>query len=140
MICIDIGSGHNPKSGWLTCDTNAYCDFYSIEEIPNNYVDSFNMRNVLHHIRDLDNFINKLKLKCKYSTIINITDCTKEYYAQNVFLDNLWYRGIFKRYDIDIIKEYRDLEKIFIDNGFKLINKHKQKEKLILKFIYYENN
>jgi len=133
MICVDVGSGYNPKSGYLTCDSSSYCDFHSIEEIPNN-VDRFHIRNVLHHIKDLDNFVDKIKTKSYKNTIIEVIDCVEDHYKSNIFLDKLYYRYIFNRSDIFIQETYRDLEQYFIKNGFILKNKHIKNEKLILKF------
>ena len=136
MICIDIGSGYNPKEGYLTCDTEYGCDYYSIDEIPDNFVDVFHMRNVLHHVKDLNTCIKKILTKCKNDAIVDVIDCSEEYFYQNFFLDNLWYRYVNKRPDIYISPKYRDFINIFTNNGFLLLEQKIHEEKLILKFKY----
>jgi hypothetical protein len=134
MICIDIGSGYNPKKGYLTCDVNSYCDYHTIDDINDNYVDKFHIRNTLHHIKDLNGFITKLFNKLKIDSEIEIIDCNKKYFEQNLYLDRLWYRYIFNRPDIYIQSHYIDYVPLFKHNGFKLIYRYEENEKLFLKF------
>lgn len=134
MICIDVGSGYNPKDGYLKCDFNYGCDFYGIEEIPDNYVDKFHIRNTLHHIRDLNEFAKILYEKQKDGGQLKIIDCRKEYYDKNYFLDFLWYRFVFLRKDIFISKQYRNLKIPFILIGYILERQDYDNEKVILTF------
>lgn len=132
MICIDVGSGYSPKEGYLKCDINYGCDFYSIDEIPNDYVDKFHIRNTIHHIEDLEGFSKKIHEKQKEGGLLEIIDCKSEYYHINYFLDFLWYRYIFNRYDIFICKHYRNIETPFVNAGYVLESKFYENEKLIL--------
>jgi len=135
MICIDLGSGYNPKKGYKTCDVNAYCNYYDINEIKNNSVDVFHIRNVLHHVENLDEFISKIYKKLKIGGKIHLIDCSEEAYSSNLYLDRLWYRWITNRKDIYISPKYRDIFSYFNNNKFKIISNKKKNEKIILKII-----
>lgn len=136
---IDLGSGYNPKKGYKTCDVNAYCDFHSLDEIPDGKVSYFHIRNVLHHVKDLNKLITQLKLKAKKTCQIKIIDASEESYKVNNFLDKLWYRYIFNREDIYIHDKYRNIEKLFTRRGFELKRKYNQKEKEVLIFKLIKN-
>lgn len=94
MIKIDIGSGYNPSIGYKTCDVNSYCDYYMVDDIPDYYVDVIRLRNVIHHIRNLDEFISSLIKKLKPNGKLLIIDCNEENFKTNVILDKLWYRFV----------------------------------------------
>jgi ubiquinone/menaquinone biosynthesis C-methylase UbiE len=134
MFKLDFGSGYNPTPDYKTLDCNYTCDYYDIDEIPDNSIDIIRCRNVLHHIDDLDSLIKKFKLKLKNNGTIKIIDCNSENYSKNIYLDYLWYRYIFKRYDIYINYYYRDLKSYFIENGFDLKIEFKKDEKIYLLF------
>lgn len=113
MVFVDIGSGYNPRPGFKTCDDNFNCDFYSVREIPENSVDVFNCRNVVHHVEDVFNFSQNMFNKMKENSAIVITDCRRENYNTNFFLDVLWYRYVFQRPNIFICSQYRDYSYFF---------------------------
>lgn len=134
MICIDVGSGYNPKKGYLTCDSNYSCDFYSIDDIPDNVVHKFHIRNVLHHIQDIEEFIWNIKIKCINGCIIHVEDCSELFYTKNLCLDILWYRFILNRHDIYIHWCYRNFINIFKTIGFDVIDIIEKDEKIIAIF------
>lgn len=67
-LCIDFGSGYNPKTGYKTCDvtTLPQLDFLydgkdEIVGLREKSVDVFYLRNVVHHIPDLQRTFTTLK-------------------------------------------------------------------------------
>lgn len=120
MICVDFGSGHNPRKGFLSCDITSNADLYyntetfEIENF-NEKVDLINVRNVVHHLPDIKRTMNSLKKYLTKNGKIVIIEPSKENFKTNLFLDVLWYRGINKREDIEIFN-YRDYHKILSDD------------------------
>ena len=125
---------YNPKPGYKSLDCNSYCDHHSLDELDDCSVDKFHIRNTLHHIEDIDGFVVKLKSKLKEGGEIEVIDCSKEYFKQNLCLDNLWYRYIFNRPDIFIQQEFIDYSKLFDAAGLKIVEHFENKEKLTLIF------
>lgn len=67
-LCIDFGSGYNPKAGYKTCDITTFpqLDFQydgkdEIVGLREKSVDVFYLRNVVHHIPDLQRTFTTLK-------------------------------------------------------------------------------
>lgn len=67
-LCIDFGSGYNPKTGYKTCDITTFpqLDFQydgkdEIVGLREKSVDVFYLRNVVHHIPDLQRTFTTLK-------------------------------------------------------------------------------
>lgn len=65
-LCIDFGSGYNPKAGYKTCDITTFpqLDFQydgkdEIVGLREKSVDVFYLRNVVHHIPDLQRTFTK---------------------------------------------------------------------------------
>lgn len=116
---LDFGSGHNPRKGYKTCDiTNSpYLDYvfdpitYKVS-CPNETFDEIFVKNVLHHVKDLDKLFKELKRILTKNGKIVIVEPRKEFYHKNLNLDLLWYRYINPRYDIWICPFYRDYKKI----------------------------
>lgn len=132
MICVDVGSGYNPKPGYMTCDNNYGCDFYNIDEIPDNYVDQFHLRNVIHHIENLHIFAKKLYDKQRWGGGLQIIDCIEGQYHINYLWDLIWYRYVNFRNDIFISNCYRDFESVFLNVGYFMVDRNVDGEKLIL--------
>jgi hypothetical protein len=135
-VKIDIGSGYNPAVGYKTLDSNYSSNYHDIEELPS--VDVFRCRNVIHHIQNLNLFFKQLHEKLKNNGKIIIIEPIEEFYKQNLFLDNLWYRWINKRNDIYISNSYRDylqIAKVFFK--IKKTKIRKEKRWTILQKIYY---
>lgn len=113
---IDFGSGYNPNSDYKTCDiTNLpnldYVynqDKNTIVGLDYNSVDEFYLRNVVHHLKNLENTFSCLIKHLKNGGIIKIIDVRKEEYQKNVILDIIWYRYVIPRYEIFFSKKYRD--------------------------------
>jgi hypothetical protein len=146
ILKIDFGSGYNPKLGFSSCDftTNPMLCFQFIDnkiidkngnELLKNSVDEFFCKNVIHHIKNLDNLFKMFRYYLKYDGILTIIECNENHFTENVILDTIWYRYINPRYDIWISKLYRNYLNIANRNGFKVkySNKINEKEKYILK-------
>lgn len=108
-LCIDFGSGYNPKAGYKTCDITTFpqLDFQydgkdEIVGLREKSVDVFYLRNVVHHIPDLQRTFITLKKYLKVGGKLVIIDCNKGHYKTNVFLDNLWYRFVGNNNEIFI--------------------------------------
>lgn len=137
-LCIDFGSGYNPKKGYKTCDiTNSpHLDYRydgkdNIEGLEENSVDVFYLRNVVHHIQDLWMTFTTIRKYLKYAGKLIIIDCNKESFEENVMLDRIWYRFVNNDRNIYISEKYRNYTAILETLGFKPIDyKHyKLKEK-----------
>lgn len=135
LLKIDFGSGYNPKNGYKTCDiTNApFLDFmYDGNKIigcKENSVDEFYLRNVVHHIENLEDVFSMLHHYLKKNGIIKIIDVRKECYKQNVILDIIWYRYVMPRREIWFSFVYRDYFEILKNTGFKLVKQYIENEK-----------
>lgn len=137
-LFIDYGSGYNPKKGYKTCDftTNPCLDYNVIDykiynkdgELPHKSVSIFRLRNVIHHIPNLQKLFENLKNYLMDDGVIEIIDVNEEHYKQNLCLDNLWYRYVNKRNDIWISQNYRDYAKI-ASKMFKILHNFKENEK-----------
>ncbi|RHH85317.1 methyltransferase domain-containing protein [Segatella copri] len=140
-LCIDFGSGYNPKTGYKTCDvtTLPQLDFLydgkdEIVGLREKSVDVFYLRNVVHHIPDLQRTFTTLKKYLKVGGKLVIIDCNQGHYKTNVFLDNLWYRFVGNNHEIFISKQYRDYINVLIKLGFKQLYYKSFKEKEITKY------
>lgn len=140
-LYIDIGSGYNPAKGYKTADITGlpYLDYlikdnkiYSRNgELKENSVNKFRLRNTIHHVKDLNIFLNNLFKYLKPNGTIEIIDCNKEHYFSNYCLDNLWYRYVIPRKEIFIADNYRDYAKVAKKNGFNVIRQNIINEKEI---------
>lgn len=140
-LYIDIGSGYNPKSGYKTADITGFPNLdYLIKdnklyskkaELKENTVDKFRLRNVIHHVKDLNQLFINLFRYLKPNGIIEIIDCNKKHYSANLCLDNLWYRYVIPRKEIFIANAYRDYANLAKTIGFNILNKNVNKEKEI---------
>lgn len=134
---IDFGSGYNANKKYKTCDItySPMLDYVYDEEnnkilyCERNTVDEFYIRNVVHHIRNLNRTFQCLYNYLKHDGKIIIIDVRKEFYKQNLILDVVWYRYIIPRYDIWFSNVYRDYFKILKDMGFLLQNTYIENEK-----------
>lgn len=97
-------------------------------------VDVFYLRNVVHHIPDLQRTFTTLKKYLKVGGKLVVIDCNKDHYKTNVFLDNLWYRFVGNNNEIFISKQYRDYINVLIKLGFKQLYYKSFKEKEITKY------
>lgn len=118
MICVDFGSGHNPRKGFIPCDVTGNTELYYDDDQNEivgleSKVDIFYLRNVVHHLPSIEYVILCLKKYLKPNGKIVVIEPTKEAYKANIFLDILWYRGITQRKDIRIY-EYREYEQKFL--------------------------
>ena len=134
---IDFGSGYNPNNGDKTCDitflpTLDYVfniENYTITDLAENMVDEFYLRNVVHHIEDLDLTFKMLYKYLKPNGIIKIIDVRKEYFRQNVILDIIWYRYVIPRYNVWFSRYYRNYFDILEQLKLTLIHKEYNNEK-----------
>lgn len=140
-LCIDFGSGYNPKNGYKTCDITTFpqLDFQydrkdKIIGLKEKSVDVFYLRNVVHHIPDLQRTFSALKKYLKVGGKLVVIDCNKSHYKINVLLDNLWYRFVNNNDRIFISKNYRDYINVLIKLGFKQLYYKSFKEKEITKY------
>lgn len=116
MKCVDFGSGHNPRRGFITCDNTGLAELYYNEDTNeidglNDKVDMFYMRNVVHHLPSISRVVECMKKYLTEHGKIVIVEPKKEAYAANIFLDVMWYRGILKNDRIKIFN-YRDYDSI----------------------------
>lgn len=140
-LFIDYGSGYNPKKGYKTCDftTNPCLDYNVIDykiynkdgELPHNSVSIFRLRNVIHHIQNLQKLFENLKNYLRDDGVIEIIDVNEEHYLANVCLDNLWYRYVIPRKEIFIADNYRDYAKVAKKTGFNVLSQNIINEKEI---------
>ena len=131
---LDFGSGFNPKKGYKTLDRLYGCDYYNISELENKSVTKLHMRNVLHHIEDIDKLFDELEPKLHNDVEITIIECNKDHYKQNYFLDVLWYVFINNDKKMFISKKYRDYKNILLKKNYICINSAIKNEKEILTF------
>lgn len=135
MLKIDFGSGYNPYPGYKTCDITAspFLDFfYDGKEIvgcKENSVTEFYLRNVVHHIQNLEEVFAMLQLYLKKNGTIKIIEARKDYYKQNVILDIIWYRYVIPRREIWFSTFYRNYFEILKKVGFELVEQRYEKEK-----------
>lgn len=136
-LCIDFGSGHNPKKGYKTCDvtTNPMLDYQYdgkdyILGLEENTVDVFYIRNVIHHIPDLRRTFKAIRKYLKHNGKLIIIDCNKKCFDANVMLDKIWYRHVGNN-NMFISETYRDYISILAELGFKQIFYKQLKEKEI---------
>lgn len=137
LLKIDFGSGYNPNPTYKLCDITYLPNLDYVYDIDNNTiigceedsVDEFYLRNVVHHIKDLNKTFNCLKRYLKKGGIIKIIDARKEYFKQNVILDIIWYRYVIPRYEVWFSNKYRDYNSIILKLGFELIDYHIEQEK-----------
>lgn len=80
-LCIDFGSGYNPKTGYKTCDITTFpqLDFQydgkdEIVGLREKSVDVFYLRNVVHHIPNLQRTFITLKKYLKVGGKLVIID------------------------------------------------------------------
>jgi len=135
---IDFGSGYNANPEYKICDITwlPNLDYVYdqnnnvILECEENSVDEFYLRNVVHHLPDIEKTFQCLLKYLKNDGVIKIIDVRKEYFKQNVILDILWYRYIIPRYEIWFSRYYRDYFGILEQLGMEKIdyNIHDEKE------------
>lgn len=137
MKKLDFGSGYNPGDGFKTCDIYGYVDYYFDTEHykvdTNEKFDHIRCRNVIHHIKDLDKLAKEFDRLLTDNGTLEIIEPRKEYYAENYYLDYLWYRFVIPRYEVWFCTKYRDCRNYFKD--FKLDEYKIDKEKEIFLFI-----
>ena len=136
-LCIDFGSGYNPRKNFKTCDitTNPRLDYqYDGEEtiigLKENSVDIFYLRNVVRHIQNLHKTFNVLRRYLKPKGKLVIIDCNKKSFKANVILDKVWYRYVGNDRNIYLSENYRDYITVLINLGFnqKYYKQFKEKE------------
>ena len=116
---VDFGSGYNPYKNFKTCDVSYNCSFHSIKDILDNSCKLIRCRNVMHHIKDLEEIFNEFNRVLIKGGKLIIIDCSKEHYKTNLLLDNIYYKSIAKNYDIWYSNKYRDLTK-YVNNNFSI--------------------
>jgi ubiquinone/menaquinone biosynthesis C-methylase UbiE len=137
MLKIDFGSGYSHNKEYKTCDITYMPNLdYVYDSIANEIigcneksVDEFYLRNVVHHIPDLEKTFRCLHRYLKRKGLIKIIDARKEYYKQNIILDIIWYRYVIPRYDIWFSTHYRDYFKTLVELNFERINYYIENEK-----------
>lgn len=143
-LCVDFGCGYNPKVGFKTCDitTNPMLDYWydgyeNIVGLEENSVDVFFLRNVVHHIPDLQKTFRTIRKYLKRNGKLIVIDCNKTHFQANVILDKIWYRHVGNNFDIYIAESYRDYTVVLTELGFKQLFYKQLKEKEIT---IYERN
>lgn len=131
---IDFGSGYNPKPGYLSCDFvyNRNIDLYFIDgkfDLPNNSVDEIFCKNVLHHIKNLDNLYKEFARVLKINGKLSILDCNKDSFKVNYLLDRIWYRHVNNKPEIWFSETYRDLKPKV---GFKVISEYNKDNNIFI--------
>ena len=134
---IDFGSGYNHKEGYKSCDIVPLpnLDYFYDEQndkilyLEEASVDEFYLRNVVHHIKNIEKTFKCLDKYLKKGAIITIIDVRKECYGANLFLDNLWYRGIIPREEIWFSPTYRDYFQILKSMSYRNIEYKIENEK-----------
>lgn len=134
---IDFGSGYNPNEGYKTCDITYLPNLDYVYDQDRNVilgcrkdsVDEFYLRNVVHHLPNIQRTFSCLTRYLKKDGIIKIIDCRKECYKQNLILDIIWYRYVTPRYEIWFSNHYRDYFTILKNLGFEQIDYYVQEEK-----------
>ncbi len=134
---IDFGSGYNPNSEYKTCDVTYLPNLDYVYDQDNNIilgctinsVDEFYLRNVVHHLPDMERTFKCLLSYLKDDGEIKIIDVRKEFYKQNVILDILWYRYVIPRYEVWFSNHYRDYFKILENLGMKRVDYYIENEK-----------
>ena len=146
MFKFDFGSGYNPQPGWCTCDVTMNCDFYfdkstyRILDISDNSVDFIRMRNVLHHIPDIQRLLFEFERILKPGGKVIIIDINPHHYKTNFFLDWLWYRWIYPRYEVWFSRTYRDIKDYLSETSFVIVKRmyHVFREIIILEKQLYK--
>lgn len=128
---LDVGSGYNPAKGYKTCDINFGCDFHNIKEVPSGSAEITRIRNVLHHVPNLDDIANDLYRVTKSNGYLLVIECKKDDFDKNKLLDTIWYRSVNIRNEIFISNEYRNYESYLLKSGFTLIKSSLINEKEI---------
>ena len=136
---LDFGSGYNLKKGYKSCDIikKPFLDYICVDNkilCEDNLFNTIHVRNVLHHIYNIEDIILEFNRVLKKNGLLIIIDVRKKYYKSNVILDILWYRYILPDYNIYISKKYRDYISV-IKKYFKLVSKKYKQEKEITIFI-----
>lgn len=117
MVKIDFGSGYNPRSGYASCDfiplpnLGYYFDGKHITNLVGE-VDKYSIRNVLHHIKDLDCIIDYLVGTLAVGGTIEVIECRREHYSTNYLLDSIYYRWCNCKPEIWFSDAYRDYKSI----------------------------
>ncbi len=134
---IDFGSGYNPNKDYKICDITNLPNLDYVYDQDNNIilgchentVDEFYLRNVVHHIPDMERTFKCLLKYLKSDGEIKIIDVREEYFKQNVILDILWYRYVIPRYEVWFSKHYRDYFKVLESLGMERVEYYIQDEK-----------
>lgn len=134
---IDFGSGYNPNKDYKICDITYLPNLDYVYDQENNViigcekvsVDEFYLRNVVHHIPDMERTFKCLLKYLKDDGEIKIIDVRKEYFKQNVILDTLWYRYVIPRYEVWFSNYYRDYFKVLESLGMERVKYYIQDEK-----------
>jgi len=139
---LDYGSGYNPRKNFYTADIYGHVDYYidptTYKLNTNNKFDFILARNVLHHIKNLDKLVKEFYSMLNDNGRVAVIEPAKEYYKQNYILDYIWYRFVIPRYEVWFCDHYRDYEKNFIANGFRLLKSFRLKEKEVKLFLKRE--
>lgn len=137
---VDIGSGYNPAKGYIRVDENCFAEYKCISDLQDKSIAKARLRNVIHHIENLENFVHILSKKVDIGKYVIIIDVNKDYYKKNLCLDYLWYRWLSYRPDIYISKSYKDPQKYFENEGFSLVRRFVKLEKEYFIFRQEKNN
>jgi SAM-dependent methyltransferase len=122
---VDFGCGYNPLPGYKKCDVATSpaldCQYDGLDGIIGlelHSVDTFNVRNVIHHLPDIRRTVRCLRRYMKMNGKVVIADCDKAHFAANVFLDRLWYRFVNNEQNIYISPRWRDYFTIMREEVF----------------------
>lgn len=135
---LDFGSGYNPKEGFKTCDVtmSPFLDYsfdtseYKVS-CPDSSFEEINVRNVLHHVKDLKKLFQEFKRILTPNGILVITEPRLQFYKQNIILDTIWYRYVIPRYEVWFSPEYRNYTEL-LPEFFQLVDVRYENEKEIV--------
>lgn len=129
---LDYGCGYwNLKKGWKNADTFSYLGIdYTIDpktgkikDLENKSCDIINLRNVLHHVKDMSLVFKEIDRLLKNKGKVVISEPKKEKWIGNVILDIWWYRIRIPRLNIWFSLKWRDWKSYRNNLNYNLIKK-----------------
>ena len=130
---LEYGCGYwNLKKDWKNADTSKYPGVdYVIDPKTSKVLglndctcDVINLRNVLHHIKDMPLVFNEIDRLLKNKGKVIITEPRRDTWRGNVLLDIWWYRIKIPRFHIWFSLFYRDWKHFRKKLGYKLVKKY----------------
>lgn len=89
-----------------------------IDTLPDAVCTHINLRNVLHHVKDMRNVLEEVKRLLKSGGCLTISEPKRENWIRNVVLDTWWYRVKDRRPHIWFALKYRNWKSLAQEYGF----------------------